>query len=185
MKRNYTNILIAAVLVLIAASARIANREMHLPNFAPLAALSLFSGAIIKDKRIAFLTPLLGQFIADVYFQLFTNTPGFYDVCTQLFNYGGLIAATVLGMRMAKPKPLNALAYTFGASTLFFLVSNLGVWAAGWYGYSFNSFFKTYRLGLPFFRYTFMGDMAGGILLFGTYFLLQAAYSSKMQKAKA
>lgn len=185
MKRNYTNIIIAAVLILIAASARIANREMHLPNFAPLAALSLFSGAIIKDKRLAFLAPLLGQLIADVYFQLFTSTPGFYDVYTQVFTYGGLFAATILGMNMAKPKALNVLAYTFGASTLFFLVSNFGVWLAGWYGYSFTSLLKTYILGIPFFKFTFIGDMAGGILLFGTYFLLQSFTVSKMQKAEA
>ena len=182
MKRNNINSLLVVLLVAMAVSVRVLNREMHLPNFAPLAAIGLFSGAVIKDRRLAFLVPLLGQFLADVYFQLFTATAGFYDI-SQLFTYGGLAAAAFLGTRMTKPSAVNVLAYTFGASTLFFLISNFGVWLAGWYGHSFGALVQTYVLGLPFFKYTIAGDMAGGVLLFGTYFLIQNALASKMQKA--
>ena len=97
MKRNNLNILLAVSLILLAAVCRIFNAQLHVANFVPIAAISLFSGAIIKDKRsLAFLVPLMGQFLGDVYFQLFTHTPGFYDLPGQLFNYGALIAATAL-----------------------------------------------------------------------------------------
>jgi len=182
MKRNYT-ILFAALLILFAATARIVNREMHVPNFAPLAALGLFSGAVIKERRLALLVPILGQLFADIFFQLFTQTPGFYDIYSQVFNYGGLAAAAYLGMRMTKPSTVNVLAYTFGASTLFFILSNFGVWLAGWYGRSFDALVHTYKMAIPFFKYTIAGDMAGGVIFFGTYFLIQHALSSKMQKA--
>lgn len=183
MKHNYTNIFIAAVLVLIATSTRIMNQQMHLWNFAPLVAIGLFSGSVIKDRRMAFLVPLLGQFVADVYFQLFTNTPGFYGV-SQIFTYAGLLGAAYLGMLMAKPKAINVLVYTFSASTLFFIVSNLGVWLEGSiYSKNFAGLINCYVSAVPFFKNAIAGDMLGSVLFFGTYFLVQSALSSKIQKA--
>jgi hypothetical protein len=64
-------------------------------------------------------------------------------------------------------------AYLFGASTLFFLVSNLGYFAAGFNGYTFSGLVKTYVDAIPFFRNTFTGDLLGGSVLFGMYFLAQ------------
>lgn len=186
MKRNNINTLLAVFLVIMAASARVVNAGLHVPNFVPIAAISLFSGAVIKDKRgLAFLIPLLGQFLGDVYFQLFTSVPGFYSLPSQLFNYGALIAATGLGMGMKQPKAATTLAYIFGASTVFYLVSNFGYFAAGYNGYSFSGLIKTYVDAVPFFKYTLGGDMAGGVLLFGGYFLIQQALQKKMQKANA
>jgi len=151
-----------------------------------LAAIGIFSGTMFREKRsLAFLVPLLGQFLGDVYFQFFTNVPGFYDLPGQLFNYGGLFAATMLGVSFRQPKPATALAYVFGGSTLFFLVSNFGYFAAGWNGYSFAGLLKTYIDGVPFFKYTLAGDLAGGILLFGSYFIAQRVFFDKVQKLKA
>jgi uncharacterized protein DUF6580 len=186
MKRNNINVLLAVFLIIMAAAARIVNADMHLPNFVPIAAISLFSGAIMKDNRkLAFLIPLLGQFLGDLYFQLFTAVPGFYSLPSQLFNYGALIAATALGMGMTQPKPATTLAYLFGASTVFFLVSNFGYFAAGYNGYNIAGLIKTYVDGIPFFKYTLAGDMVGGVLLFGGYFFVQQSLMKKVEKAKA
>lgn len=182
MKNNNLNILIVALLILMAAAARVMNAEMHLYNFAPMAALGLFSGAIIKDRRIAFLLAISGQLLADVYFQLFTNTPGFYGM-SQLFTYAALMGATMLGVWMTKLNVKNIFLYTFGASTLFFLVSNFGVWVTGLYGTGFSAFVTTYTMAIPFFKNAIIGDLAGSTLLFGSYFLLQQAFAGKMQKA--
>ena len=185
MKRNNINILLVIFLILIAATARIVNASLHIPNVAPIAAISLFSGAKLRDKRmLAFLAPVLGQLMADLYFQFFTNIPGFYDVAGELFNYGALISAVALGISMKQPKPATSLAFIFGSSTLFFLVSNFGFFAHGWNGYSFAGLAKTYIDAVPFFKYTLAGDMAGGVLLFGSYFLAQQALVKKAQKAK-
>src|ERR1700748_3359449 len=110
MKRNNINILLAVFLVIIAASARVMNASLHIPNIAPLAAISLFSGMMFRDRKgLAFLIPVLGQFLADVYFQLFTAVPGFYDLTGQLFNYGALISAAALGTSMKNVKPATTL----------------------------------------------------------------------------
>ncbi len=186
MKRNNTDILIALFLVIFAASARIINADLHLPNFAPLAAIGLFSGAMFKEKRaMAFLIPMLGQLVGDLYFQFFTAIPGFYGVSAMVFNYGALVSAAALGVMMKQPRPATTLAYLFGASTAFFLVSNFGYFTQGWNGYSFAGLIKTYVDGIPFFKYTLAGDMVGGIALFGGYFMLQQASLKNAQKVKA
>jgi len=186
MKRNNINILLVIFLVVIAATSRIVNASLHIPNIAPIAAISLFSGAMLRDRRmLAFLAPVLGQFLADVYFQFFTSIPGFYDLAGELFNYGALISVTALGIGMKQPKPASSVAFIFGSSTLFFIVSNFGFFDHGWNGYSIAGLIKTYVDAVPFFKYTLAGDMVGGILLFGGYFFAQQALLKKTQKIKA
>ena len=184
MKRNDINTLIAISLVLSAIVLRIVSEGLHIYNFVPMAALGLFSGAIVKDRRmLALFVPLAGQFLADMYFQLFTNTPGFYP--GQVVNYVAILSAALLGATMKQPKPTTILAYVFGASTLFFLISNLGYFMSGYNGYSFAGFTKTYIDAIPFYKNTLAGDVVGGVLLFGGFFLAQRLFLDKLNKAEA
>lgn len=182
MKHSYTHILIAAGLILLAAVTRVIGAETHLYNFAPVAALGLFSGAVVKDKRYAFLFALLGQLLADTYFQLFTSVQGFYGI-SQLFTYAALVGATVLGTQMSNIKAGRVLGFTLGASVLFFIVSNFGVWASGYYGFSFSGLTACYAAAIPFFKNTLLGDLTGSTVLFGAYFLLQRSFAPKLGKA--
>lgn len=187
MKRINTDILIAIFLIMIAATARVVNQGFHLHNFVPIAAISLFSGAILKEKRaLAFLVPLMGQFLADVYFQLFTYVPGFYQLSSQLLNYAGIMAATALGVFfMKQQKPVTVLGFTLGASGVFFFLSNLGYFVEGWNGYNLNGFVKTYIDAIPFYQNSFVADMVGGLLLFGGYAVTRKALIARAQEAKA
>lgn len=186
MKRTNINVILAIFMVALVTIARVVNADMHLPNFVPIAAVGLFCGAIIRENRaLAFLIPLLGQFLSDVYFQLFTSVPGFYDLTGQLFNYGALLCATGLGVIMKQPKPLSTLGFLMGASVTFFIVSNFGYFAHGWNGYSFAGLTKTYIDAIPFYKNSLASDIIGGILLFGGYFAAQQALIKKMQKVKA
>lgn len=191
MKNNRLNIFIAVGLILMAGIARIINHEMHLYNFAPVCALGLFSGAVIKDKRIALLLPILAQLLGDVYISLFTQWKGFYGI-EQVFVYAGLLAVTLIGGAMGQPKALKVLGFTLGGAVVFFLLSNFGVWVAietgkadlYHYGTGFTGLVNTYIAAIPFFKHTIISEMCGGVLLFGAYFLLQLASANKMQKAK-
>ncbi len=195
MKNNHTNILIAAALILMATTARIVNAEMHLYNLVPIAALGLFSGAVVKDKKYAFLFAILAQLCADTYFELFTTTQGFYGI-SQIFTYVALVAVTFLGFFVKQPKALRVFGFTIGASVLFFLVSNLGYYAQGWNGYGWDGFVKTYVDAIAFYKRAdagvlpmlgrlFLPELLGSTLLFGGYYLLQQALGTKMIKAKA
>ena len=184
MKKNYTNILLAGILIFIAATTRVLFAEAHIYNLVPIGALGLFSGAVIKDKRYAFLLPLLAQFGADLYFQFFTTTLGFYDI-SQFFTYAGLAATTVLGFRMNKINAINVLGFTLGASSIFFLISNFGVWLQGWNGTGFAALVKTYTLAIPFYKNTLIGDLIGSVVLFGIYYLVTNYTVAKAAKVKA
>lgn len=184
MKRNYNHLLLAGSLIFLAAASRVVFSEANFYNFAPVGALGLFAGAVIKDKRYAFLFPLLAMFSADLYFQLFTSTPGFYDI-SQFFTYAGMAAATVLGFRMGKTAPVKVFGLTLAASTVFFLVSNFGVWLQGWYGSGLQALVQTYVMAIPFYKNTLIGDLAGSIILFGSYSLIQKMIASKIQEIRA
>lgn len=192
MKNNRLNIIIAAGLILMVGIARIVNHEMHLFNFAPVCALGLFSGAIIKDKRWAVLLPVLAQLLGDVYISLFTQWPGFYGV-EQVCVYTALVLVTLLGSGMGQPKALKVLGYSIGGAMLFFIISNFGTWLnlqffgkADLYSYGtgLTGFMNTYIAAIPFFKHTLISELAGGILLFGAYYVLQLSLMNKAQKAK-
>ncbi|OJW81301.1 MAG: hypothetical protein BGO69_04345 [Bacteroidetes bacterium 46-16] len=195
MKR--THIILAILLILLATALRIVNQEMHWYNLAPLASLGLFSGAIIKDKRIAFSITLIAQFISDIYIALFTQYQGFYGV-DQFFVYGGMVMVTLLGTGMGQPKALKVLGYSIAGSAIFFLVSNFGVWvkieATGdifGYGTGLKGLGTTFLMALPFyskmgttlFFNSFIGDIVGCSVLFGAYALLKQPLSTRLQKA--
>ncbi len=56
--------LLALALIILAAALRIAP---HPWNFTPVGAMALFSGALLKDRRLAFLFPLLALFAGDIF----------------------------------------------------------------------------------------------------------------------
>ncbi len=183
MKRNDISIFIAITLVITATILRIASANMHFYNFAPVAAIGLFSGALLKDRRLlALCIPLAGQFFADLYFQLFTSTPGFYP--GQFFNYAALTGAAGVGLLLRQVKISTVVPAIFGASTVFFLVSNFGYFMGGYNGYTSAGLSKTYIDAIPFYRNTFTGDLIGGAVLFGGYFIAQAIFMKKLQKVK-
>src|SRR5713226_3258360 len=56
--------LLALAMILLAAALRIAP---HPWNFTPVGAMALFSGAMVRDRRVAFLFPLLMLFASDLF----------------------------------------------------------------------------------------------------------------------
>src|SRR5579863_8797496 len=56
--------LLALAIIVLAAVLRIAP---HPWNFAPVGAMALFAGALIRDRRLAFLFPLLALFAGDIF----------------------------------------------------------------------------------------------------------------------
>jgi len=184
MKPNHRNLLLAALLILIAAGMRIVNAETHVYHLAPVAAIALFSGSVIGRKGLALLLPLLATLMADLYFQFFTEISGFYGL-SQIMTYGALAFIVLLGSGMKKRTPLRIAGFTIAGSVVFFLLSNFGVWldqllvAPGlrMYPTSFAGLGQCYLMALPFytpmgttmFLNSFAGDLLFSFLLFGIY----------------
>ena len=49
-----------------AASCRLITNYLHLWNFTPIAAIGLFAGATLKDKKLSLLVPLVAMFLTDI-----------------------------------------------------------------------------------------------------------------------
>lgn len=182
MKQNQKNILLASLLIVFVAIIRIVSREMHLFNIAPIGALALFSGAIIKDKRISLVTPLIAMVLGDLFFQYFTSISGFYGT-EQWFVYGAVALVTIIGTLMGKVTPVKVAGFTLGGSFLFFLVSNFGCFVSGMWGTGFDALVLTYVKAIPFYKTTITGDLIGSLLFFGAYFLAQRATVKRTQQA--
>jgi hypothetical protein len=198
MKLNKSVLLSFGLLILAASLYRAWPDRPY--GFAPQMAMALFAGAIIRDKRMAFLLPLLSMLLSDVLYQLLyvnglTEIKGFYS--GQWLNYLLIAGVTVFGFLLKRITALRVLFFSLSGSAIFFLVSNFTVWAGGG-GFArpktFDGFMLCYYDGLAFYRdyglvkgfygNLFIGDIFFCTLLFGSFFLLQRTLlSGKRQLA--
>jgi hypothetical protein len=158
-------------------------------GFAPQIAMAIFAGAVVKDKKWAFIIPLLSMFLSDSLYQvLYSNglsdRPGFYD--GQITNYILFTSLTAFGFLVRRINWLNVLAVSLAAPTTYFLVSNFLVWIGGG-GYhhakTLSGLMLCYNDGLPFFRGSLEATVLFSALFFGTYLLLERYLLSRKQIA--
>lgn len=145
----------------------------HLPNFTPVVGIALFSGVYLS-RKYAFTIPLIGMVIADFFI-------GFHD--TILYVYGALIVVGLIGLWLHGHNRLrNVIGATLLSSILFYLITNFGVWAQGWYGYTLKGLIDSYIMGIPFFRYTMAGDLFYVGIFFGSYSFITTHLTSTYRR---
>ncbi|OJU76305.1 MAG: hypothetical protein BGO09_15265 [Bacteroidetes bacterium 47-18] len=137
------------VLILAGILCRTLNFEIGDFHIVPIGALALFGGYALRNRYPSILVPVLTMFISDLYLEVTQPGFGFYDI-SQVFVYLGMASFAVLGCGMKSGRPLSVLGYTLTGSLVFWIVSNLGVYLAGYYGYSFSGLVTTYVMALPF-----------------------------------
>ena len=156
-------------------------------GLAPQMAMALFGGAVIKDKRLALLLPLLSLLVSDALYQVLyinglSTIKGFYE--GQWLTYILFVGITFFGMLMKKINLKNVVGFSISGSLIFFLLSNFGVWA-GTGGLerpkTFNGLMLCYGDALAFYRdhgvingfygNQLIGDLFFCFLLFGMYAL--------------
>jgi hypothetical protein len=176
-KSNQT--ILAIVLVVACVVLRIASHQTFLANFTPVLAMGLFAGSIFTNKKIAIALPIITMLIGDLYLQLFTTTPGFYG-SSQLYNYAAFGLVALLGTTLQNRNAVNIFGYAITGSMLFFIISNLGVWADT----TFNLYPKTmsglancFTMAIPFYKNSLMSD----VLFSGIFFALYAFATSRLQ----
>lgn len=141
----------------------------HPPNFVPIAAIALFGGCYIADKRLALLLPLLALLISDLFL-------GFHG--TMLYVYSAMVFTVVMGHLLAKRLQLSTMILaSLSASIIFFLVTNFGVWLHyDFYPKTVEGLLAAYIAAIPFFHYTVLGDLFYTSLLFGIFYGLQLQF---------
>lgn len=135
----------------------------HAPNFTPVAAIALFSGAYLS-KRYAIIVPLVLMVISDIFI-------GFHNVI--LFTWGGFILTALLGFWVKKHKTvLGVASMSIGSSVLFYIVSNFGVWIMGWYPHTLQGLINCYIMALPFLRNFTLATLLYTAVFFVVYELI-------------
>lgn len=188
MKQNKSLLLAFGLMIVIGSAFRAAG-------FAPQIAMAVFGAAVIKDKKLAFVLPLLSMLLSDVFIEILfrnglMNYGGFWAGQTffdgQVLNYIVLAGLTLVGFWARNLNWGRIAAVTLAAPVIYFLISNLLVWigGAGWHRpYTFGGLLLCYEDGLPFLRTSLMYTALFSSILFGGYFLLQRLVMHRKQLA--
>ena len=158
-------LLLALAIIVIAAALRIAP---HPWNFTPVGAMALFSGAILKDRRLAFAFPLLTLFAGDLFV-------GFYKLSVMLLVYASFSVSVLIGRSLQDRRTVLRIgAGTLLGSIQFFLVTNFAAWwLLGSYPKTAAGLVACYAAGLPLFSNTLAGDAFYCALFFGAFALAE------------
>ena len=163
------NVVIAS-LIFLAIICRLATNQLQLWNFNAIGASALFGGIVIKNKRLAYLLPLLTLFLTDVFFQLFTSIQGFYGG-QMFFVYGAFLLITFVGTQIRKVNGVNVVLAAIGTGVLFFLISNFGVWMLSTlYPHTGAGLIACYTAAIPFYRNDLFGSFALNTVLGNLFF---------------
>jgi len=128
----------------------------HVPNFTPILAISLFAGAYL-NKKYAIWFPITLYIISELII-------GINSVI--LFTGVSILLITLLGWKLRKRVSLkNNLVFALFSAILFYLVTNFGVWAIGWYPPTLAGLVQCYVAGIPFFRMTLIATLSYVTLL--------------------
>ena len=165
--------LLALAIIALAAALRIAP---HPWNFTPVGAMALFSGAIIRNRRLAFLFPILALFAGDIFV-------GFHKLMPVV--YASFLVSVAIGFWLRDRRTVGriGLATLLGAIQ-FFLITNFAVWAFGLsYPRSSAGLLACYIAGIPFFWNTLAGDAVYAALFFGGFALAERLFPALREPA--
>lgn len=150
-------------------------------GFAPQIAMAIFGGAIIKDKKFAFLLPLLSMFVSDALYEILFrngvgNMPGFYE--GQITNYILFTSLTLFGFFIKNFNVGRIALAAIAAPTTYFLISNFLIWLSSsplaglGRPKTFNGLLLCFSDGLPFYPWSVAATFIFSGILFGSYYLI-------------
>jgi len=177
-KRTNIELMMFVLLVSMGAALRVAFADT--PNFAPISALALFAGFFFRSWTVALAVPLLAMATSQGSF-------GIYHPLLMVSVYSMLalpVTCRSLLRRYCTPDAnmrapsiltswLGWLGCALVFSIAFFLVTNFSCWLIfQGYPHTLTGLLQCYQTAIPFFRYTFAGDMLFTTVFFGIYALI-------------
>jgi hypothetical protein len=187
MKITRSVIIALVLLILVSALYRIVPNRPD--GFAPQYAMAIFGGALfIKNKKWAFVLPLLSMFLSDAIYQMLYNIglsarQGFYS--GQWENYLLIGSITTIGFLIKKINVVNVLLASIAAPSVYFILSNLFVWAGGGglqRPKTFSGLIQCYNDALPFYPNSVYATLFFSTVLFGGYYLIKKYFPTAQQQ---
>lgn len=187
MKRP-ENLLRDILILLLLLAVGIASRfVIDLPNFKPIAAIVLFAAFWFRSYWVAGLSLVLMMLVSNSGLE---HCP--WQVT--LGVVGGLAVAALLGRRLrhrvanadeVSASPFTAISQLVGSalvmSLAFFVISNLAVWSMGqWYPLTWEGLLHCFAAAVPFFKYTFFGDLCFASAIFATWYVIESRASVQL-----
>ena len=127
----------------------------HPPNFTSLIALSFYVPAIFGLRYVP---------VVIFSFVLTDMIIGFHQ--TLLFTWGSVLLIGYLStLSLFKGNFFLRIIGLFSGSLIFFLLTNIGVWFTGVYGYTINSLLNCYILAIPFFTNTVLATLFFALII--------------------
>jgi hypothetical protein len=162
MTTKHSRLLALLSIIVAAAALRLVP---HPPNFTPIGAMALFSGASFGRKALAFAAPLAALLISDVVL-------GFYHGMATV--YGADLMIVLIGSLVVKRSPVRIGVAALASSVLFFTTTNLGMWfSSGFYPRTMAGLEACFVAAIPFFQNTLAGDLFYSALLFGGFYVAE------------
>jgi hypothetical protein len=163
MTTHHARLLALLCAIVAAAALRLAP---HPPNFTPIAAMALFSGAYLGQRGVAFVAPLAALLLSDAVLGIYPEV---------VFVYLSVAMTVLIGRALLQRKTILRVAgAALASSLLFFLVTNFGVWLVmDYYPKTVPGLAACYVAAIPFFQNTLAGDLFFSGLLFGGFALLE------------
>jgi hypothetical protein len=154
------NLVLALFLIVAGIGLRLAP---HPANFAPLAALAIFGGAVLP-RRFGLWVPALAMVASDAVI-------GFYDYRVMAVVWGCFVLTALASSQWLKDFTIKrGAAITLAGSVFFFAATNFAVWVWGsMYAHTLSGLAQCYVAALPFFRNTLLSDLFYTAALFGLY----------------
>ena len=120
---------------------------------------------MIKDKSISFLIPLLSLFISDIILEILFRYKlfpyeGLYSY--QILNYSLLLVSTFIGWALKGKQLHKLIGAAFIAPTLFFILSNISVWALSttfMYSHNLDGLLECLTAGIPFYLHSLVATV--------------------------
>jgi len=165
MTAHHTRLLALLSAIVAAAALRLVP---HPPNFSPIDAMALFSGAYLGRRSLAFVAPLAALLLSDLVL-------GFY--AGMAFVYASVALVVLIGWWVSSRRTaLHIAAGALAGSVAFFVITNFGMWLfSGFYPLTSAGLATCFLAAIPFFQNTVAGDLFYTILLFGGFALLERA----------
>jgi hypothetical protein len=150
-------------LIILAAVLRIVP---HPWNLTPVGAMALFSGAMFRNKWIAFLLPLASLFAGDVFV-------GFHKL--MFVVYASFAVSVAIGRWLTEKRSVARIGgAVFLGALQFFAVTNFAMWAVGgFYPRTAAGLVSCFVAGVPYFWNTLAGDALYACVLFGGFALAE------------
>ena len=159
----------ARILTLLAAILAAAALRLvpHPPNFTPIGAMALFSGAYLGRRgAVALVAPLGALFLSDLVLGFYRGMPTVY------FSVALIVIIGWMALRRVSPIRVGGAA--IASSVLFFMLTNFGTWlSSGFYPRTLAGLEACYIAAIPFFQNTVAGDLFYAAVLFAGFALLE------------